>query len=153
MIRTCLAVLTLLLSLCAPASAQTFPPGAFTIGGYPAGCGAMVWTEVSGGIGDMARAVPATGGMPPRILLDPAFFAQPQPVQFFIYAHECGHHVVGFNENMADCWAAKLGRGQGWFTPVTMQFLVATFQWSPGDWTHAPGPVRLNNIASCWSSP
>ncbi len=135
-----------------PASAQSFAPGTFSVGPYPVACG-PVWTVVTPGVGDIARVLPAMGGLPPRILIDPSFYGLPVPVQLFVYAHECGHHVVGLNENAADCWAAKLGRQQGWFTRVTMDFLTMTFQWNPGDWTHAPGPVRLQNIAACWKSP
>lgn len=135
-----------------PARAQVFGPGQFSIGPFPVSCGRVV-TIVQYGIGDAARAVPGGPGNPPAILLDPGFLTTaPLPVQLFTYAHECGHHVVGSSENAADCWAARLGRQQGWFTQQTMQFLVQVFQWSPGDWTHAPGQVRLNNIWNCYRS-
>ncbi|MGE0677209.1 hypothetical protein [Pseudolabrys sp.] len=93
------------------------------------------------------------GGLPPRIILDPMIVGSlPPKVQLFFYAHECGHHMVGMNENAADCWAAKVGKAQGWFSPSDMQYLVQIFQWNPGDWTHAPGPVRLQNIWACYNS-
>jgi hypothetical protein len=144
------SILAVLISFPPFSSAQTFAPGQFQIGGIPVSCGPAI-TVLRGGIGDSARAVP---GNPPAIILDPSLFGSfPVPVQFFVYAHECGHHVVGSNENAADCWAAKLGRDQGWFTNVTMNFLTQVFQWNPGDWTHAPGPIRLQNIANCYSNP
>lgn len=136
------------------ARAQSFPPGTFSINGIPVACGAGVWTVVTPGIGDIGRAMPASHGNPATILLDPVSFnSQPLPVKFFVYAHECGHHMVGYNEAAADCWATKLGRAQGWFNMTTMQFLVQSFQWNPGDWTHAPGPQRLANIWSCFTTP
>lgn len=134
------------------AAAQVFGPGQFQLGPIPVSCGPVL-TVVRPGVGDWARAVPAMAGSPPAIVLDSMFLASaPLPVQIFTYAHECGHHVVGLNETAADCWAARIGRQQGWFTAQTMQFLVQAFQWNPGDWTHAPGPVRLQNIWSCFQA-
>jgi hypothetical protein len=136
---------------CGWASAQTFPPATFRIAGFPVGCG-NAWTVVGPGVGDIARAVPAMAGYPPRIWIDPSYYSLPAPVQFFIYGHECGHHIVGMNEDAADCWAARTGRHQGWFTTTTMQYLIQAFQWNPGDWTHAPGPVRLQRIWNCFTN-
>lgn len=131
-------------------TSQVFGPGQFRLGPFPVACG-QVATVVRSGVGDWARAIPGTPTNPPTIELDSMFLASaPLPVQIFTYAHECGHHVVGVNENAADCWAAQLGRRQGWFTPQTMQFLVHAFQWNPGDWTHAPGALRLQNIWHCF---
>lgn len=138
--------------ICQPAQAQSFPPGTFSIGGIPVACG-PVWTVLQSGLGDAAKAIPPMGGLPPQIVIDPTIVGtMPQSVKLFFYAHECGHHVVGSNENAADCWAAKIGRQQGWFTAADMQYLVQIFQWNPGDWTHAPGPARLNNIWACFNS-
>jgi hypothetical protein len=127
--------------------AQPIPPGQFSLGGIPVNCG-PIWTDIEMGVGDAARAVPGA------IIIDAQFLQQaPLPVQLFVYAHECGHHNIGMDEAGADCWAVKVGRQQGWFDQVMMQYLVQTFQWNPGDWTHAPGPVRLQNIWSCYVSP
>lgn len=156
-IRSTRVFFTLVLStlLCCNASyvsAQVYSPGQFALRGIPVACGSVV-TVVRSGIGDAARAIPGSAGQAPVILVDPSFLqSAPTPVLLFVYAHECGHHNVGSNENAADCWAAKLGRRQGWFDTTTMQFLVQTFQWNPGDWTHAPGPVRLQNIWNCYTS-
>jgi hypothetical protein len=152
MLRREIVIVFLLLLFQSPSKAQTFPPGAFQIGGTPVGCGA-VWTFIGPGAGDMARAVPAMPNQPATIWLDPMFLQLPLPVQFFVYGHECAHHVIGLNENAADCWSAKLGRQQGWFTLQTMYFLTQAFAWNPGDWTHAPGPVRLQQIFACYSTP
>lgn len=133
------------------ARSQAFQPGQFMLGGIPVLCGA-VWTVVAP-IPDWAMARPPMGGNPPTIYMNPMFLAQaPLPVQVFTYAHECGHHVVGLNENAADCWAARVGRQQGWLSPQDMQYLVQAFAWNPGDWSHAPGSVRLQNIWNCYNS-
>lgn len=144
---------TTVIFLFAPLAArsQTFPPGQFALGGMPVSCGA-VWTVVAP-IPDWAMARPAMGGNPATIFMNPMFLAQaPLPVQVFTYAHECGHHVVGLNEDAADCWAARVGRQQGWLSPQDMQYLVQAFAWNPGDWSHAPGSVRLQNIWNCYIS-
>jgi hypothetical protein len=130
---------------------QSFPPGQFALGGIPVGCG-PAWTVVAP-IPDWAMARPTLGGTSPTIYLNPVFLAQaPLPVQMFTYAHECGHLVVGPDENAADCWAAQLGRDQGWFSEGEMRYLVDAFAWNPGDWFHAPGPVRLQSIWGCYQS-
>lgn len=150
--RFWLASLTLTIAASAPtlSAAQVFGPGQFRLGPFPVGCGGAL-TVVQPAVGDWARAVPPGPTNPPMIIIDSTFLASaPLPVQLFTYAHECGHHMVGMNENAADCWAARIGRRQGWFTPQTMQFLTQAFQWNPGDWTHAPGPARLQNIWACF---
>ena len=131
---------------------QSFAPGTAMVGGLQANCG-NVWTTFVPSLGDWGRAVPGNEITPPQILIDPFIVGQlPWPVQRFIYAHECAHHIIGPDENAADCWAARMGNRQRWFSPSDMRFLIQSFQWSPGDWTHAPGPVRLQNIWSCYSS-
>mgnify|MGYP003579634320 CR=1 FL=1 len=152
--RLFIIVAALMLLVQAPArSQQMFPPGTFAIGGIPVVCG-TVPTVIVAGPGDMGRATPATPFQPATIWLDAAFHYMPLEVQFFIYGHECAHHQpnVGSNESLADCWAAQVGKRQGWFTAISMQYLTMQFAWNPGDWTHAPGPVRLSNISACYNS-
>ena len=36
--------------------------------------------------------------------------------QMFVYTHECGHHLFGESEVVADCYAAMRGRREGWMT-------------------------------------
>lgn len=148
------AMIAFLLLFQTPSQAQQiFPPGAFSIGGLSAACG-NIPTVIVVGLGDIGRATPATPFQPATIWLDANFFTLPLPVQFFVYGHECAHHMpsIGSNENLADCWSAQLGTSQGWFTIVSMQFLTQQFAWNPGDWTHAPGPIRLQNIFACFSA-
>ncbi len=152
MTRLTAFLLIFLFALQGSARAQTFPPGSFQVGGNTVACGG-VWTVVTSNLGDIARATPATMYQPATIWIDSSFYQMPLPVQYFVYGHECAHHVIGMDENAADCWSVKLGRQQGWFTPVSMQFLMQSFAWNPGDWTHAPGWVRVQNIGNCYMSP
>ena len=100
-------------------------------------------------INDIAMARPGV------IILSPQFFQLPGKLQLFIYAHECAHHVpqISGNEDMADCWAIKVGRVQGWFTQQDIVYLQQYFGGSPGDWTHAPGPIRVQQMINCFVTP
>lgn len=123
---------------------QYVPPGQLNLGGLTAQCFNI--PTVIEWIPDMGYARPGV------IYLNPNLFNQPVALQRFVYAHECGHHVVGMDDAAADCWAIRIGRDQGWFRPEDFQWLVMTFQNSPGDWSHAPGPARLQNLAMCYNS-
>jgi len=124
---------------------QMVPPGGFTIAGIPVACGPAP-TMISPAINDIARG----GPMPPLIMLHPVFFQQPPPLQLFIYAHECAHVNGIMNESAADCWAVRLGRAQGWFDQQSLGLLFQSFAGNPGDWTHLPGPARVQVMAGCF---
>lgn len=142
-----LLIFVFLLSIANPciSAAQVLGPNPI-IGGVPVVCGGIP-TVVQANIGDIARAIPGW------IVLDPKVFYLPDVVQIFIYAHECSHHVLGSNEAAADCLAIRTGRDQGWFLQNDIAWLVRYFGNSPGDWTHAPGPYRINSMVSCFSAP
>jgi hypothetical protein len=148
MTTTLLAVVVCLLAYALPASAQqVFAPGRFVIDGIPVSCGPLP-TIVTSSLPDVAM----NNGQ--AILVNAsAFFALPTFIKLFIYAHECGHYVVGMSEDGADCFATKLGRDQGWFPPNAFRLLIAAFRDNPGDWTHRPGPARLRNMTACYQSP
>ena len=117
------------------------------IGGVPVSCNGI--PTIVAPINDIGRAVPG------QIILNPILFQMPAPIQLFVYAHECGHHqpMIGLNEAAADCWAIKLGRNQGWLPPNVTNMIAAAFVNSPGDWTHAPGPFRVQQMAACYNTP
>ena len=98
-------------------------------------------------INDLAKALPG------QIILSPILSNYHPIIQIFVYMHECGHQVVGSNEAAADCWAIKVGRDQGWLPPAATGLLVQAFGNSPGDWTHAPGPYRIQQMAACYNNP
>lgn len=112
------------------------------IAGVPLQCGGAV--SFVAAIPDIAMAQPG------RLLFRPDYFNLPPYMQWFVYAHECAHQVVGPNEQAADCWAIKLGRNQGFFPPQAVQQICAFAFPSPGDWTHMPGPMRCQQIAMCY---
>ncbi len=125
-------------------SQQVVPAGQLRLAGVPVNCGGVP-TAIQP-IGDIAMARPGW------IILNPSLFSMPPVLQLFIYAHECGHHVVGANESAADCWAIRLGRNQGWFRPRDFNWLIGYFGGNPGDWTHAPGHERVRRMSACFSS-
>lgn len=127
------------------ASAQQILGTNPVLGGYPVSCNGAV--AIVAPVNDLAQAVPG------QIILNPVLFQYPPVVQIFVYAHECAHQFVGSNEPAADCWAVKLGRNQGWLPPQAVGIVASTFVNSPGNWTHAPGPVRAQQMAVCYNTP
>lgn len=126
------------------ASQQLLPPGQLMLAGVPVVCGAV--PTLIQPIQDVAMARPGI------IILSPGIFSLPPVIQVFIYAHECGHHIVGNSESDADCWAIQTGRNQGWFSADDFRWLILYFGRSPGDWTHAPGPQRLQYMEACYNT-
>lgn len=103
------ALLTLMMCTQSANAQNVFPPGTYSIDGFPVNCGHTI-TIVTPMIPDIAMAQPG------RIMLNPMLAAYPTGVKLFVYAHECAHQFVGANEPAADAWAIKLGRAQGWLT-------------------------------------
>lgn len=132
--------------------------------GYPAGASAQVMQNlgpapVLAGVQVGCAGIPAyvanipdlALAQPGAILLRPDFFALPAVVQLFVYAHECAHLVaVGPDEAAADCWAVQLGRNQGWLDQGGLEIVARHSVGSPGDWTHAPGPLRVRRMWQCF---
>lgn len=125
---------------------QIFPPGTFAIDGIPLVCGNMP-VVLQPALQDVAFF---TGT---AIVLNPARMAGlPTPVRLYIFGHECGH-ALGHNEMGADCWSVRTGRDQGWFPPQAFQTLIWMLEQNPGDVTHPPGRVRLENMMRCYNHP
>jgi hypothetical protein len=74
-------------------------------------------------------------------------------MKMWTYAHECGHHLYGSDENTADAFATKLGRDQGWLSPWDINQICQGLWLSPGDWTHLPGPARCQMIIYYYNTP
>lgn len=129
-----------------PAHAQVYPPGTFGIDGYPVVCGSVTFV-LNPQLNDVGQAQPGVIYLNPNVLMQMS-----TSMKLFWAAHECGHHVVGSNENAADCWAIRTGRDQGWFPPQAFQETIYQFQNNPGDFSHAPGPVRVQQMMQCYSS-
>ena len=109
-----------------------------------------------GGVVLIIALIPDSGqAVPGAIYMNPVVASYPPVVQWFIYAHECAHHIpeIGSNENLADAWGIKTGRDQGWIKPNDINVLQSYFISSPGDWTHLPGQLRTANFTTYYSNP
>ena len=145
--RAVLVVASLALFALPSFGQQAFGPGQFRIDGIPVSCGALP-TVLDPNLNDGGRN---TGTV---MILNPIVLANwPTSLKLWMYAHECGHSVVGANETAADCWAIRTGRNQGWFPPQAFQALMAIFANNPGDYTHLPGPQRVQAMVACYSQP
>ena len=142
---SCIAFCTLIMCV-NQAKAQNYPPGTFTIDGFAVSCGNTV-TTVTPNIPDIAYAQPG------RIQLHPRLNNYPTGVKLFVYAHECAHQFVGSDEVAADAWAIKVGRLQGWINPLILDQICRFLWFSPGDWTHFPGPQRCQLMIHAYTMP
>ena len=145
-----LLVILVLLVLNTPSSAnaqQCFSHGQFRIGGHPFICSGAT-TCIDPRLNDLGKAFPGQG-----IYLHPALNAYPIGVIAFVFAHECAHFRGILDEQLADRWAIKVGRDQGWINPQTVTQICQSFYFSPGDWTHFPGPLRCQNMIHAFSTP
>lgn len=102
-------------------------------------------------LADVGMAYPAGSISPfPVIVYNPLVLQQlPTSLGLFWLAHECGHQKGYANETQADCWAVKTGMAQGWFTIETLYQAALMLQNNSGDWTHLPGPQRVQSMALC----
>lgn len=129
-----------------PASAQVYGPGQFAMDGIPVVCGGLP-TIVTPNIPDAG----INNGQ--AILLNPLVLGPlPTVLKLYIYAHECGHAVVGGDEVGADCWAIRTGRDQGWFPPQSFTLLIQFLKNNPGSMRHPPGLIRVQNMMNCYQS-
>ena len=74
----------------------------------------------------------------------------PRAVQFYVFAHECGHQFRGQNEEAADCFAVKRGRRQGWLSPAGLGKICKFMRPLRGDAMHATGSVRCRLMRQCY---
>ena len=131
-----------------PAHAQeVYPPGSFTVDGFPVQCGPVTFI-----LTPQLQDVGMADGQG-RIFLNPMMFqGLPTPLKLYWVAHECGHYQVGANEVAADCWTIRTGRNQGWFPPQAFNWLIMMFRNNPGDLAHPSGPQRVQNMIQCYQS-
>jgi hypothetical protein len=126
------------------ARAQVFPPGSFSVDGYPVVCYNVSFV-LDPNLPDIGMARPG------YIFLNPYYFVNlPTPLKLFWVGHECGHHVVGLDETAADCWSVRTGRDQGWFPPNAFYGLIEMLSNNPGDIVHPPGPARIAAMIRCY---
>ncbi|WP_422001726.1 hypothetical protein [Reyranella sp.] len=128
--------------------AQVFPPGTFSVDGFPIVCGANTFV-----LDPTLPDVGMNNGMG-VIRLNPMVLNQlPTVLKLYWVGHECGHSVVGANEVAADCWSVKTGKQQGWFPPQAFNLLMQMFANNPGDVAHPSGPNRVAMMWQCYNSP
>jgi len=140
---TALLALGLTASTTSTHARQVNLPTAITIDGYPVSC-QNTPIQLDPNLPDMGRAGPGL------IIINPAAMnGMASSYKVFIFAHECAHALGIMNEAQADCFAVRLGRDQGWWDQYGFQNLVAHMGNSPGSYTHAPGPLRIQNIIQC----
>jgi hypothetical protein len=76
-----------------------------------------------------------------------------EDLELFWLGHECGHATIPtVVEENADCWSAKTGVQQGWFSPADADQLAEDMKNNPGDNSHPPGPQRVANVRACMQS-
>jgi len=130
------------------AASQTYPPGTFSVDGYPIVCGMNTFI-----LNPMLPDVGINTGQG-IIYLNPVMLNNlPTVLKLYWVGHECGHTAVGMSEPGADCWAVRTGRDQGWFPPSAFQALAQMFANNPGDMAHGSGPWRVQNMWNCYNAP
>jgi hypothetical protein len=127
------------------AGAKILPAGAYRIAGRAIGCGSAE-TLIAPHFWDYG------GALPGLIILNPSKMARlPDKVKRFVYAHECGHQVVGSDETAADCYAIARGRREGWLTQADVGSVCRLlFRHARGDRVHLPGPERCRMLDACY---
>jgi len=119
--------------------------------------GLPVASVLNGGLGDVAMASWAPNGAP-VIQYNPNVLVRLSPqTRTFFYAHECAHHALAHGirnipfsqEQEADCWAIQTLVGRGALSLRDVQAVQNDLSFSPGDWTHVPGPRRAFNLRAC----
>jgi len=121
-------------------------PGKYRIGRRQVKCGSARTV--------IAPRFPDYGGaLPGMIILNPGKLRRISlTVRRFVYAHECGHQIVGRDETAADRYAIQRGRRMGWLNRRGVkQICRELFRGEKGDRQHPPGAVRCRAIANAYN--
>ena len=162
MIRSLLAVTMAVLALATPAEAQSFgkgdvllKPGQFSVGPYSPRCG-NVPTLISEAlpVGGAAITAPGERGTVRLIVMNPKNLKRASlETKMFVYAHECGHHVAGQSEVVADCYAAMRGRQEGWLTEKRLDRTCrGRYITHKSSRRYPPGPLRCRIQRYCFAA-
>jgi hypothetical protein len=140
-------VVTLAATVAVPFGTTPSTAGSTTVGGSKVNCYAAkkIITD---------KRVPGPGYASQGVIyLGPQYLkAYPPIVQRFIFLHECGHQYVGTDETAADCWAARVGKRQGWFSEAGVASVCKAFWNTQGGQFHLPGPQRCQVLKQCFAS-
>jgi len=74
----------------------------------------------------------------------------PQPVQWLIYYHECGHILYGPSETAADCYAVKRARREGWLIDSALNEICAVFNIAGHGPLHPDPEQRCAELRQCF---
>jgi hypothetical protein len=120
--------------------------------------GVPVASVLNQALPDVAMAHIAPNGAP-IIQYNPHVLERLSPqTRLFFYAHECAHHALAHlarhvpfqQEQEADCWAIRTLVQAGRLDPNgDVGAVQQDLFFSPGDWTHVPGPQRQFNLRAC----
>ncbi len=87
------------------------------------------------------------------IVLNPKKLATVAPaVQYYIYAHECGHVQLGPNEAQADCFSMQKGVREGWLEPPGVDQICGFIRSARPDARHLAGPERCQAMRACYAA-
>jgi hypothetical protein len=75
----------------------------------------------------------------------------PQPVQWLIYYHECGHILFGPSETAADCYAIRRARREGWLSRAALDDICATFNIAGHGPVHPDPEARCEQLRQCFT--
>jgi hypothetical protein len=133
----------------AGAMAQSAPArthGQLQLAGRTMSCSG-VSTQLDAALPNYGTAVPDRR----LLIINPRLVAQqPDVVQWFVFAHECGHHHVGGNEMVADCWATNRGVAEGWLDKSGLTHICRSFGGGPATETHPAARSRCSNLDRCF---
>lgn len=119
--------------------------GKLMLDGYRVSCGHWL-TVLDPNLNDYAAAP-----YPQFIILNMRYLAKvPTAVKLWIYSHECGHKLVGPDENKADCAAIRRGRFAGWLTPHGLDQVCSFISAARADHWHLSGPQRCALMRECY---
>jgi hypothetical protein len=118
-------------------------PGRLVIAGRRLTCGGIS-TLVQDFVGIAASSTVITLNMA-------ALKDLPQKVQWLIYYHECGHILYGPSETMADCYAVRRARREGWLNGEALDQICATFTIAGHGPSHPDPEARCNQLRQCFA--
>jgi hypothetical protein len=134
--------------------ATVVPSGQFVLDGRRVTCAGSP-TVLDPNLDDYAIAYPRFIVVNPTLMNRVA-----TPVKLWIYAHECGHVVRGWDQNTgatrvdtakADCFGVQRGRRDGWLTPQALNQICKFIGPGPADSMHSSGPERCEAMRKCYA--
>jgi hypothetical protein len=128
--------------------------GQYALDGRPMNC-AKRPTVLDPDLNDYAIAYPRL------IVVNPSLMEKTSsPVKVWIYEHECGHVVHGWNQGKganradtarADCYGIKKGLREGWLNAKGLDRICEFISAGRADAMHASGPERCAAMRQCYA--